>query len=198
MDFILGYPDAHAKYKELVDPTQWTVENDPSRTPIDRLCQSLSNRGLLTDRFEEFDDFHLPVPKLKGLQFDRRGVRTSGIPPLDDLGASLGAFDRLLVAAGSTRPLPDGTYEITIKKAGVFAEDQYDFAGIQPLGWWDIDTHRVALEGFVGACPVENSLFRTWRSLTGYGADYYVYSDLKVTNFDPSLTFYCRPSFGPL
>ena len=86
------------------------MEDDPTRSPIDRPCQSRSNRGLLTDKLELFDDFARPVPELKGLQFDRRGVRTDVLPPLDDLGASLGAFDLLLIAAGSVRPLPDGTY----------------------------------------------------------------------------------------
>jgi hypothetical protein len=190
-----------------MDVASWTVENDPTRTPIDRLCQSLSNRGLLTDKLETFDDINHPVPELYGRQFDRRGVRTDEVPPLDDLGASLGAFDLLLVAAGRVRPLPDGAYEITITKAGVFAEDDYDFEKLfQPLGFWDITDHYVANEIDVDrklshpltTCTMSNDTFRNWRHATGFGADYKVFSDLKVTNYDPPLVFYCDPTVGPL
>jgi len=121
MDFVLTYLDAAAKYYELMDVANWTVENDPTRTPIDRLCQSLSNRGLLT-------------------------------------------------------------------------------------GFWDITDHYVANEIDVDrklshpltTCTMSNDTFRNWRHATGFGADYKVFSDLKVTNYDPPLVFYCDPTVGPL
>jgi hypothetical protein len=174
------------------------VPNDDfGRTPLQRLCGSLRNKGFLTDQPMEFT-FDTPVWTLKRRQFDDRVIRKGafGEEPLfifDKQGAALGQFELLLAAAGEAEPLPDGvTHRITLRKKGVFVEDQYDFEGSQFLGFWDVETHSA---GYIPSLrckwPVTNGSFRDWRDRTNRGGDYLVYSDVKQENIDPPIVFYC-------
>ena len=101
----------------------------------------------------------------------------------------------MLAAAGEAEPLPDGlTHRITLRKKGVFVEDQYDFEGHQFLGFWDIETHRASLLPIIPPnCLswVDNGSFRTWREQNKLGGDYWVYSNIKQENIDPPIVFYC-------
>jgi hypothetical protein len=201
MDWVLELEEAQRAYDELMNEALWTVPNGtPKRTPLERLCIGLRNKGFLTDHPMEFT-FDTPVWNLKGRQFDNRVIRDGIIPTVgtvfihDKHGAALGVFELLLVAAGEAEPLPDGvTHRITLRKKGVFMEDQYDFEGGQYFGFWDIETHRVSpLPIIPSRCLswVDNGSFRAWRDLTNYGGDYWVYSEVKQENIDPPIVFYC-------
>jgi uncharacterized Zn-binding protein involved in type VI secretion len=198
MDWVLELDEARKAYDELMNEALWTVPNDDfGRTPLQRLCGSLRNKGFLTDQPMEFT-FDTPVWTLKGRQFDDRVIRKGafGEEPLfifDKHGAALGQFELLLAAAGEAEPLPDGvTHRITLRKKGVFVEDQYDFEGSQFLGFWDVETHSA---GYIPSLrckwPVTNGSFRDWRDRTNRGGDYLVYSDVKQENIDPPIVFYC-------
>jgi hypothetical protein len=198
MDFVLGYADAKAKYDGLVNTNLWSIEQNGDST-LARLCRRLQKDGLLTNKREVFnylslskDDF--TVQDLKGLQIDSQSIRSESKPPLDGLTAALGNFELLLFAAGVVEPAGNDRYRIEVEQTGVLVEDQFDFAGIQFLGWWDIDRHYVnnePLEDHGNACRIWNLDFQIWRLFTGLGRDYWIYSDLKITNVDPVAVFYC-------
>jgi hypothetical protein len=66
------------------------------------------------------------------------------------------------------------THRITLRKKGVFVEDQYDFEGHQFLGFWAIATHRASLLPIIPPnCLswVDNGSFRTWREQNKLGGD---------------------------
>ena len=61
MDFVLGLDEAQVAFDELMNEDLWSVPNgNPMRRPIDRLCDSLADRGLLTNEPKTFD-FEFPV-----------------------------------------------------------------------------------------------------------------------------------------
>jgi hypothetical protein len=155
-----------------------TANDDQKRSPVQRLCEQLATRGLLTDRRELFDDFNRPVPALKGLQIDRRPASAN---PFSDQGAALSNVQLFLVVSGEVEPTV-GAHQVTIRKLGVFMEDNYDFEGHQPLGVWNVEDLSVGING----CSISNGSFRDWRSVTGFGGDFLVYSDLKVTDLGSS------------
>jgi uncharacterized Zn-binding protein involved in type VI secretion len=75
MDWVLELDEARKAYDELMNEALWTVPNDDfGRTPLQRLCGSLRNKGFLTDQPMEFT-FDTPVWTLKGRQFDDRVTR---------------------------------------------------------------------------------------------------------------------------
>jgi hypothetical protein len=94
--------------------------------------------------------------------------RPQDLPPLDGLTAALGKFEFFLVVAGEVEPaaVPPG-HRVTIRKAGVFMQDDYDFGQLfQPLGNWDIEQHRASYDFF--GCLMELRFPETARS-HGYG-----------------------------
>ncbi|HXV26364.1 MAG TPA: DUF6402 family protein [Alphaproteobacteria bacterium] len=205
MDWVLELEEARTAYNELMDESRWTVPNDgQGRTPLQRLCGSLHKKGFLTDHPMEFT-FDTPVWNLKGRQFDNRVIRGQKIPIIgiptnifihDKWGAALGAFELLLVAAGEAEPLPDGmTHRITLRKKGVFMEDQYDFEEGQSLGYWDIENHKAGHNPFSSGCgnilPVTNDSFQKWRNQNNLGGDYLIYAQVKQEDIDPPIVFYC-------
>lgn len=63
--------------------------------------------------------------------------------------------------------------------------DSYDFNGDQPLGYWNSETGYVGPD-FRKGDYVNNESFRKYRSESGYGSDYIVYSDIiPLTLIDP-------------
>lgn len=199
MDWVLELDEARRAYDELMNEALWTVPNgDLKRRPIDRLCNILAKEGYLTTEPKTFE-FEEPVWRMKGRQFDNRIIRGSLLSGenlfiYDKHGASLGAFELLLVVAGDVRPLPDGTHEVTIRRKGVFVEDQYDFEGSQFFGFWNIETHTASLlPNILSGCLswVDNGSFRAWRDQTNCGGDYLVYSDLKQVTLERPYVFYC-------
>jgi hypothetical protein len=203
MDFVLGLDEAQVAFDELMNEELWSVPNgNPKRRPIDRLCDSLADRGLLTNEPKRFD-FEFPVwnIKQKKHQIDSRGVRDGlNIFIYDKHGAALGAFELLLVVAGEVHPLPNGTHRVIIEKKGVFMEDQYDLEGGQYFGYWNIQNHTASLlpSGFGGCLSyVDNSSFRAWRQVNSRGGDYFIYSDLRAVTLENPYIFYCPTGFSP-
>jgi uncharacterized Zn-binding protein involved in type VI secretion len=194
MDWVLELDEAQRAYDELMNEALWTVPNgDAKQRPIDRLCDILADKGYLTTEPTTFD-FQAPVWKMKGRQFDNRVVRDGNVFIFDKHGAALGVFELLLVAAGEVEPLPDRTHQVTIRKKGVFMEDQYDFEGAQYFGFWNIETHTASLlPSIISGCKwwVDNGSFRKWRDKNKFGGDYLIYSDLKQITLENPYVFYC-------
>jgi uncharacterized Zn-binding protein involved in type VI secretion len=79
MDWVLELPEAKAAYDELMDESLWSVPNDDQgRSPLQRLCGSLRNKGFLTEVPTAFT-FDVPVWTLKDRQFDNRVIRKNSI-----------------------------------------------------------------------------------------------------------------------
>lgn len=66
---------------------------------------------------------------------------------------------------------------------GVFIRDQYDFYGIQHLGYWNPNTNYVGKNPYKGSL-VENKTFQIYRNSLGLGGDFYIYPDVKRIKLD--------------
>jgi LysM repeat protein len=84
---------------------------------------------------------------------------------------------------------PSG-HVVVITQVGIYAQDSFDFEGLQYLGQWPI---RTAFGITVGACHVWNSDFRDWRTSNGKGGDFEVFSDIKATALNPPDSFDVPP-----
>ena len=63
---------------------------------------------------------------------------------------------------------------------GLSPKIRYDFVGNQSLGYWNSRT-KYAGGNFLKGDKVTNESFREHASKTGRGADFLVYSDIKIT-----------------
>jgi hypothetical protein len=197
MDFILNAPaaplpyTARVQYDDLRDSSKWSIQNgNPPRSPTQRLCKHLREDGLLTNSRMRFDYLTGSVPSLKGRHIDTRKVVHVEI---DELQATMGTFELFLMVSGYVEPDAAG-HRVTIEETGVFAEDEYQFDGdglfdtVDWLGNWDVHSLRL-LPPPLG-CSLGNADFREWRTRTGYGGDFMIYSDLKREPVAP-YTFNC-------
>jgi hypothetical protein len=105
-----------------------------------------------------------------------------GVTDLDDMSAALGRLALRVVVAGSVTPVGSGTsarHRVTITNAGIYVRDSYDFNGTQFLGYWDASDDSVSMVNPFSGDRIANEDFRNWRTATGRGGDYLVYSDVK-------------------
>jgi uncharacterized Zn-binding protein involved in type VI secretion len=205
MEWLLGFSDVSAAYDHLTDPRVWRIQNGYNSqgvwtSPIERLCAQLAERGLLTGSREIFDDLGASPQQLRSSkrQIDSKEISHAPIAGPDDLTASLAVFELFLIVAGSVEPSADGYgHIITIDKAGVFAQDDYDFndepGKDQKLGKWNFDELECYYDWWFWkeGCSITNDSFRDYRNLTHRGGDFEVYSNLLIKEYPLKWQFRC-------
>ena len=108
---------------------------------------------------------------------------------LDDFYGAMGKASIKVAVVGNVKQTPAKSHVFIVDALGVYLRDTYDFNGSQPLGVWNKDrclskaemvlrfnSPIVAL--FDGFESVGNADFRDWRTKTGKGGDYVVYSNV--------------------
>jgi hypothetical protein len=89
-----------------------------------------------------------------------------------------------------------GARVVYINEVGVYAMDSYDFNDgpdswiSQPLGIWDVKAGEARLRP--PGEYVNNKTFQEFRSKTGRGGDFMIYSDVKVVKL-PSPEYFLGP-----
>jgi hypothetical protein len=76
-------------------------------------------------------------------------------------------------------PTPDQTI-FTIDTVGIYLRDQYDFIGDQSLGYWRVSDNNVTKTWRPDSTEMTNESFRNWRSTSGKGGDFEVFSDVEI------------------
>jgi len=151
------------------------IYNKASRAQIGSYLQ---RDGKLTDRREEFDYTALPWPEWYGRAFNYRSV-PQGITP-DGLHAALAGFTFYTLAKGNVEPNSHGGHTITISKCSVFIYDQFDFKLTDDFLYWSCEQKDFSI--LPGVLPgntyqnVTGSDFYTFRTRTGFGNDFRVFS----------------------
>jgi hypothetical protein len=155
--------------------------NEPARREI---AAMLRRKGLLGGGRQAFGALDDPVPRQDPDRVNYRKVEFAA-SDLDDLAMALGNFTLNVAVAGLVEPAgPPGRHRVTITAVGVYVRDSYDFEGDQPLGFWDDSDNSVSTWNPLAGTYVSNASFRDWRSTTGMGGDFRVFSDVKVTRLD--------------
>lgn len=120
----------------------------------------------------------MPVEILDADYVNQRVV-SFGITDLDDMSAALGNFVFRVVIAGEVAPIAKSTrHRVTITEIGVYIRDSYDFNGSQFLGFWDDKDNTVSMVNPLSGSSVSNEDFCNWRTKTGNGGDFLVFSDV--------------------
>lgn len=123
---------------------------------------------------------------------------------LDDMQGGIGVGTLKVALIGkATRNARTGRVSLKATHAGFYIRDTYDFNGFQFLGAWTKDRilsgphmalnfprRDMASRGSpVPATHVFNRDFDTYRRITGYGGDFFVYSDVLWESVDLVLEF---------
>lgn len=98
--------------------------------------------------------------------------------PLDDMLAALGRFNLRMAVSGYVK----GKCAF-VTSVGVYVRDSYDFVDEQSLGYWNSRTNYAG-RNFLKGDKVSNVIFRDYAKQTGKGADFLIYSDIKITTLE--------------
>jgi hypothetical protein len=186
--WVLTFPRARLVYDQIMTERIWS--NPAARAELKTL---LSRNGMLTPGTQSFGSFSSPVPTQHADNINFRPIDMN-LTALDDMDAALGRFTFRVLVSGTvttTRAAP-GTpsrHAVSIAEIGVYVRDSFDFNGDQHLGFWNDTTNEVSsINPFTGD-RVTNESFRAWRTSSGRGGDFIVYSDLKRTPLSTPDTF---------
>ena len=186
--WVLTFDEAREVYNDIVREAIWT--NPPAQREIGRM---LGRKGLLQAGGSSFGDLTAAVEALDEDYINQRRVEASVIDDLTDISAALGNFNIRVVVAGSVQPAPEGGWTISLEQVGAYVADSYDFEGDQFLGYWDADDNTVSALNPIAGSAVTNADFRQWRSNTGNGGDFRVFSDVKLIPLVTPYVFYFTP-----
>lgn len=176
--WVLTFHRARAVYDQIMRERIWA--NSAAQREI---AAMLRKRGLLSTapQSRPFGNLTASVPTLDTDYVNQRIV-SFNLSDLDDMAAALGNFAFRIVVAGGVAPIPKSSrFKVTISEVGVYIRDSYDFDGSQFLGFWDDKDNSVSMTNPLSGTPVSNDDFRSWRTKTGKGGDFLVFSDLLRT-----------------
>jgi RHS repeat-associated protein len=194
--WVLTFQRAKEVYDKIFSEKAFV--NPAAQREINRILSRYGKFGHGTD-YITFDFVSVPVIDVDkaGDFVNERYVGSQSDSP-DDMVAALARFKLRMTIKGAVC----ASRVVYINEVGVYAWDSYDFNDdpvsrlnprtwtSQPLGFWNPKT------GYVGRLPrgdyVSNATFLDYRSKTGLGGDFLIYSDMKVTKLAMA-EFYLGP-----
>jgi hypothetical protein len=204
--WLLSFPRVRKLYDQKI------VAEELWRTPKAeaQLALNLARAGLLAGGHTTFGHLGADITALDADYYQHLRVAASlAADPLDDLFGALANFQLRLLASGRIEAAPDGEHLVTVERYGVYVQDSYDFEDdafaldkpsswiSQPLGYWNETAKSVSKMPGAGYDPVDNAQFRAWRKAKGFGGDFLVYSDVKVTAIPGGWTFRAMGAKAP-
>lgn len=184
--WVLTFPRAKSVYDQLMHEQIWA--NPAAQREV---AAVLKKKGLLSTvpRSTPFGNLAAPVQALDADYVNQRIV-SFGANDLDDMAAALGNFAFRVVIAGGVAPVPGSPkFRVTISDVGVYIRDSYDFNGTQFLGFWGDTDNSVSMVNALSGTAVSNEDFRSWRTKSGKGGDFLVFSDVLTTRLSTPSTF---------
>lgn len=214
MEWLLKFPLAKAKYDEL----KGRIANDKTKDLLGQRIKeggvlSLPDRngwstlgnlkGLTTP---QMDNFYVNSIEVRARFWDKTKV-LGGKNIIDDFWCALGTCQLRLAVKGRCQKLDLTDQEkrakiqqkllVYVEQTGVFVVDSYDFnddegSDSQDLGYWsNLPTGRGSGSTVAGEMRshVTNSDFNEYRSRTGKGGDFRVYSDIAWETVQPAVHY---------
>ena len=167
MNLVLSFERAKQVYDKIFSEKQYV--NEAAQKQIVAMI-----KRTLKGTEGSFCPLSRPASQVESDYVNTRPVG-SLFDPLDDMYAALGKFNLRMAVSGYVK----GKCAF-VTSVGVYVRDSYDFVGNQSLGYWNSRT-KYAGRNFLKGDKVTNESFREHASKTGRGADFLVYSDIKIT-----------------
>lgn len=181
--FVLTFERAQKEYNKIL--TRVRTNDQKQQAQIEKLLDRHQLRDGQPHSFGNFETDGMAKLDHDSIQSEGVGEGTfaKAFVPLDDLTASLNAFEFKAAVSGTIQPVPgEKKLRVRIKEAGIFVEDDFDFEGTEPLGCWDPLTDTLS-RSFAATCSngtaLDNAAYRMWREHHNKGGDFKVYSDIK-------------------
>lgn len=176
-DWLDKYDDVKEKTDELIKK----ATNEAGKKEFARmLANQLKDDPNLTEFNFINDNNNRHVDSNNFASVNDKGV-TSNLYP-NGLFAAMGSFTLKSLPAGTIDKIDDNRYKVTVNQLAVYAEDSFQFADNEYLGYWSANL----LDFLIGPLDLfnyvklNNSDFRDFRKTYNKGKDFVVLSDNHV------------------
>lgn len=195
MTWAMAVPRFATAQRTLANTWSNSTRIGPTRRQIAaQLHGWMSTYGVDAAKPFRFGDLSRRVPEIDmRCAVNREVVTSDWYGAVDDFHAAFGSALVRLAVSGMVESVGGG-WRVVIDEIGTYLRDAYDFNGDQPLGSWgptglsrvavlapeiEVDLRRnIPLTG-QRFWRVGNDSFRRFRTLTGMGGDYMVYSNIR-------------------
>jgi len=178
MAWVLTFPRAKAVYNNYENRKGFVTPNFK-----DLLRKKFPNKGNTPIRFGD-EAFATNNPLVRH-QHQWQSFNVGG-GLMDALDAALHLFTLEGIFAGTYYP---SEKKVCIEKVGVYVKDPFNFPGDQYLGNWtypDSVIYRPYVSSWYDG-EVTNKTFRDYQEKYRQGQDFFVFSDVKIIKFNPSV-----------
>lgn len=172
------------KYDDVKEKTDELIKKATNEAGKKELARMLANQLKDDPNLTEFnfinDNNNRHVDSNNFASVNDKGV-TSNLYP-NGLFAAMGSFTLKSLPAGTIDKIDDNRYKITVNQLAVYAEDSFQFADNEYLGYWSANL----LDFLIGPLDLfnyvklNNSDFRDFRKTYNKGKDFVVLSDNHV------------------
>lgn len=172
------------KYDDVKEKTDELIKKATNEAGKKELARMLANQLKDDPNLTEFnfinDNNNRHVDSNNFASVNDKGV-TSNLYP-NGLFAAMGSFTLKSLPAGTIDKIDDNRYKVTVNQLAVYAEDSFQFADNEYLGYWSANL----LDFLIGPLDLfnyvklNNSDFRDFRKTYNKGKDFVVLSDNNV------------------
>lgn len=172
------------KYDDVKEKTDELIKKATNEAGKKELARMLANQLKDDPNLTEFnfinDNNNRHVDSNNFASVNDKGV-TSNLYP-NGLFAAMGSFTLKSLPAGTIDKIDDNRYKVTVNQLAVYAEDSFQFADNEYLGYWSANL----LDFLIGPLDLfnyvklNNSDFRDFRKTYNKGKDFVVLSDNRV------------------
>jgi|GEM_PF-131955 uncharacterized Zn-binding protein involved in type VI secretion len=172
------------KYDDVKEKTDELIKKATNEAGKKELARMLANQLKDDPNLTEFnfinDNNNRHVDSNNFASVNDKGV-TSNLYP-NGLFAAMGSFTLKSLPAGTIDKIDDNRYKVTVNQLAVYAEDSFQFADNEYLGYWSANL----LDFLIGPLDLfnyvklNNSDFRDFRKTYNKGKDFVVLSDNHV------------------
>lgn len=172
------------KYDDVKEKTDELIKKATNEAGKKELARMLANQLKDDPNLTEFnfinDNNNRHVGSNNFASVNDKGV-TSNLYP-NGLFAAMGSFTLKSLPAGTIDKIDDNRYKVTVNQLAVYAEDSFQFADNEYLGYWSANL----LDFLIGPLDLfnyvklNNSDFRDFRKTYNKGKDFVVLSDNHV------------------
>jgi hypothetical protein len=185
-DWVLKQKEGKEAYDKIFSDRLWKNRDEKADA---RLARLLGAEGKL-NRNTNWTSFN--YRNVSALDHERNrtflnlsSFKTGAFTELTHIVAALGSFVLKFTLNGQVKYAPNwyskNRYLVKPESINIYLWDLFDFEGDQPLGCWDEDDNSVGKIGFGGKVCVGNDTFRRWRQNNHKGGDFYIYSNIAVS-----------------
>lgn len=172
MEWVLRFIRGRFAYAEITSPITFMAP-----AAVNRLTDYLISKGYLCNEEKSFDFTTLPWQEWNDAAYQFAVVRGFACLYADGLMAAMGDFLLRALPGGRVIPLDGGGHKIIVNKLAIFAEDTFNFDGVENYHYWSCIQKNFNFGSAADYTKLTNQIFRAFMQDRLYGKEFLILSE---------------------